>query len=77
MGVNKKGIWQNGLIEQDGNAKIYGEDLIINENLVPNAYFTKDNGQYATVDNIMTFQGMPTIKISTTGNTSNSYRGYF
>lgn len=34
MGINKKGVWQNGLIEQDGNVRIYGEDLAIGANLV-------------------------------------------
>lgn len=34
MKVSKQGILQSGLIEADGNAKVYGDDVVVGENLI-------------------------------------------
>lgn len=42
MKVSKQGILQSGLIEADGNAKVYGDDVVVGENLIQNTIALTD-----------------------------------
>lgn len=74
--VNKQGVFQGTMIEENGNVRILENDVTVGANLVKGSFFTSDYNAYTTVDTNFLFNGMPTLKISTSGNTSNTYRGY-
>lgn len=74
--VNKNGVIDCSPIENYNVASILQDDINVGENLLKNTYFTSDISAYCTVDNARTFQGLPSVKISQSGNESNVYRGY-
>lgn len=71
MKINEQGILQNGLLETDGNAKVYGKDIIIGENLINESKCSLQqdtaNGSNATMA-AYTYNGIKGYRITKTAN---------
>ena len=61
-------IYKNGIWTQNGSP---------NANILPYSDFSdKTNNEYVYIDTEKTFHGLPTLKITASGFTSNSYKGW-
>lgn len=74
--ITKEGVMNLSIIENDCVPKIYKEDISLNTNILKNTFWTTNPSTYAVIDPDRTFYGLPSVKISQSGNTSNVYRGY-